>query len=181
MRISVDAFTGSLVRRIRARRGIADVVHCFTRRDCIGPCLLRCLFPSIYIGLQILWYNKSRSQSRVCPACQRLYRLGDILADLIDEGEGNNGDEKPISPFLVREQHLSGLCSPMCFILASFNYPGAIRSAWGRMAEEMDDEAWGHLNGPGAGTVPSAGQTLGMLVRMTRLDDLGLGQLCFGE
>jgi hypothetical protein len=73
------------------------------------------------------------------------------------------------------------LGSPVCFILASFNYPGAIKSAWGRTEDEMDDMTWELLNGPGEGnTQGDIGLGLGMLVKMTRLHDLGLGQLCLG-
>lgn len=71
--------------------------------------------------------------------------------------------------------------SPVCFVLASFNYPGAIQSAWGRMEDEMDDKTWELLNGPGEGNVQNdVGRSLGMLVKMTRLHDLGLAQLCLG-
>lgn len=46
----------------------------------------------------------------------------------------------------------------------------------------MDDLAWDVLNGPGEGAAPSdIGRTLGMVVKMTRLYDLGLAQLCFGS
>ncbi|KDR74061.1 hypothetical protein GALMADRAFT_250790 [Galerina marginata CBS 339.88] len=125
----------------------------------------------------ILWYNKSRSHSRVCPSCQRLYRVGDALPDLIDEGVPS---DKSMSPELLREQKISGLCSPVCFIVASFNFPGAIRSAWGSMGDEMDDDAWELLNGPGETVaINDVSRTLGMLVKMTRLHDLGLAQLCF--
>lgn len=69
----------------------------------------------------------------------------------------------------------------MCFVLASFNYPGAIQSAWGRLEDEMDDKTWELLNGPGEGNVQNdVGKSLGMLVKMTRLHDLGLAQLCLG-
>lgn len=69
----------------------------------------------------------------------------------------------------------------MCFIMASFNYPTAIKSAWGKMADEMDDTTWDLLNIPDDGGAQSnESRTLGMLVRMTRLHDLGLAQLCFG-
>ena len=38
------------------------------------------------------------------------------------------------------------------------------------------------MNGPGGGNnTGELGTALGMLVRMTRLHDLGLGQLCFGR
>ncbi|KAF8970604.1 hypothetical protein BDZ97DRAFT_1901973 [Flammula alnicola] len=125
----------------------------------------------------ILWYNKSRAESRVCPACQRLYRLGDLLPDLLNEAPAM---DKPTSPQLIREQRMSGLCSPVCFIMASFNYPGAIKSAWGCMADDMDDATWELLNGPGEGVAQNeVSRTLGMLVKMTRLHDLGLAQLCF--
>ena len=66
----------------------------------------------------------------------------------------------------------------MCFILASYNYPGAIRSTWGRMAEELDDATWDLLDGPGQ---RANDMGLGMLLKMTRCHDLGLGQLFFPE
>ncbi|KAJ7179584.1 hypothetical protein C8R46DRAFT_1074163 [Mycena filopes] len=109
----------------------------------------------------ILWYNKSRSTSRICPACQRLYRLGDVLADHIDE-EHERVDQ-PSPPQLTREQEISGL-------------------SWGHTADEMDDEAWTLLNSTGDGNATSGISVgLGMLVRMTRLHDLGLAQLCLPD
>ncbi|KAJ7223095.1 hypothetical protein GGX14DRAFT_351999 [Mycena pura] len=126
----------------------------------------------------ILWYNKSRSTSRICPACQRLYRLGDVLPDHTDE----DSSRFDLSPQLEREQSISGLCSALCFILASYNYPAAIKSAWGHMAEEMDEDAWTRLNSSGDGNADSPVSIgLGMLVRMTRLHDLGLAQLCLPD
>ena len=66
--------------------------------------------------------------------------------------------------------------------MASFNYPGAIKKAWGRTVDEIDDDTWEIMNGPGGGNnTGELGTALGMLVRMTRLHDLGLGQLCFGR
>lgn len=85
---------------------------------------------------------------------------------------------------LTRQIHSSS-GSPVCFILASFNHPGAIKSAWGHTADEIDDDAWEILNGPGdshgLGEKSDMAMGLGMLVKMTRLDDLGLAQLCLGE
>ncbi|KAI0651340.1 hypothetical protein C8Q79DRAFT_899695 [Trametes meyenii] len=128
----------------------------------------------------ILWYNKSRRTARICPACQRLYRLGDILPDHLAGEDGEQQSETRSSPYLAREQELSGLCSPVCFILAAYNYPGAIRSTWGRMAEELDDATWDLLDAPAAQpAVHDLG--LGMLLKMTRCHDLGLGQLFFPE
>lgn len=50
------------------------------------------------------------------------------------------------------------------------------------MGDEMDEDSWYLLNGPGDGTTHSdLSQGLGMLVKMTRLDDLGLAQLCFSD
>ncbi|KAJ6476268.1 hypothetical protein C8R45DRAFT_834205 [Mycena sanguinolenta] len=131
----------------------------------------------------ILWYNKSRSTSRICPACQRLYRLGDVLLDHANLSEDHERcTVQPPLPQLQREQKISGLCSAVCFILASYNYPGAIKSSWGNTAEEMDDDAWDLLNSVGAGHVNSSVSVgLGMLVRMTRLHDLGLAQLCLPD
>ncbi|KAL1741468.1 hypothetical protein HDZ31DRAFT_45387 [Schizophyllum fasciatum] len=126
----------------------------------------------------ILWYNKSRLTSRICPACRRLYQLGQALPDLIEEDETVSGADAGANPLLAREQTISGLCSPVCFILAAFDYPGAIKSAWGAMAEEMDDATWELLNSPSGGAPDDLLKAeLGMLVRMTRLHDLGLAQL----
>ncbi|KAH7909983.1 hypothetical protein BJ138DRAFT_1009759 [Hygrophoropsis aurantiaca] len=122
----------------------------------------------------ILWYNKSRSTARICPSCRRIYRLGDVLPDLIGD-DHQVGMKHTRAPQLSREQHISGLCSPVCFVLASFEYPGAIKTTWGLTAEEMDDRTWALLNGPGEGR---GDMGLSMLVKMARLDDLGLGQLC---
>lgn len=65
----------------------------------------------------------------------------------------------------------------MCFIVASFNYPSAISASWGKMAEELDAETCDLLNGPGQGLDD---QGLGLLLRLTRLHDMGLRQMgCF--
>ncbi|KAK0213500.1 hypothetical protein IW262DRAFT_310731 [Armillaria fumosa] len=128
----------------------------------------------------ILWYNKSRATSRICPACQRLYHLGDALPNLM--GEDAEDSQKGRLPQLQREQELSGLCSPVCFILASCNFPEAIKSAWGHTEDEMDDKAWSMLNAPLQSDQHGELSTgLSMLVRMTRLYDLGLAQLCFPD
>ncbi|KIJ61225.1 hypothetical protein HYDPIDRAFT_177122 [Hydnomerulius pinastri MD-312] len=124
----------------------------------------------------ILWYNKSRTTGRLCPSCRRLYNLGDVLPDLVQDGAKYSSE--PCSPYLSREQEISGLCSPLCFIMASFNHPGAIKTTWGRAAEEIDDYTWSLLNGPGVGT---GDQGLSMLMKMARLPDLGLGQLCLPD
>ena len=103
------------------------------------------------------------------------------------------------NPQLLREQEISGLCtafvstivsvlnllplpgSPVCFILASLTPAEVIKASWGRIANEIDQKPWDILNGP----VRSGGNTLSdalaLLVRMTRLHDLGLAQLCFPE
>lgn len=50
------------------------------------------------------------------------------------------------------------------------------------MADEMDDASWELLNGPGVDAAQGeTGRALGMLVKMTRLHDLGLAQLCFNS
>jgi hypothetical protein len=50
------------------------------------------------------------------------------------------------------------------------------------MADEMDDASWELLNGPDVDSAQGdTCRTLGMLVKMTRLHDLGLAQLCFDE
>ena len=50
------------------------------------------------------------------------------------------------------------------------------------MADEMDDASWELLNGPGVDSAQGdTSRAFGMLVKMTRLHDLGLAQLCFDE
>jgi hypothetical protein len=59
-------------------------------------------------GMKILWYNKSRAKSRICPACLRLYNIGDKVA-----GPGLTRDDIPavvVCPRQLREQELSGIC-----------------------------------------------------------------------
>ncbi|KAI0312265.1 hypothetical protein OF83DRAFT_675199 [Amylostereum chailletii] len=127
----------------------------------------------------LLWYNKSRKFGRVCPTCHRLYSLGDVLPSPVSDPTQPElrAESASSSPQLLKEQILSGLCSPICFIMAAYNYPDAIRSTWGRLAEELDDATWALLNGPGEGQQESA-RGLSMLLKMTRLHDLGLAQLC---
>jgi hypothetical protein len=83
----------------------------------------------------------------------------------------------------------------MCFILASFSSPGAIKSTWGRTADEISDETWDLLDenllathgrgadGRRARLDDRRRDNLGLsaLLKMTRLPDLGLGQLCLPE
>jgi len=66
------------------------------------------------VVVKILWYNKSRARSRVCPACQRLYRLGDILPGHIEEEPRKS---RPPPPQLLKEQEISGLCTFSFFLI----------------------------------------------------------------
>lgn len=66
----------------------------------------------VSIASQILWYNKSRATGRVCPSCRRLYTLGDVLPDLVQDSP-KLFPETP-SPYLAREQEISGLCGRSC-------------------------------------------------------------------
>jgi hypothetical protein len=68
-------------------------------------------------------------------------------------------------------------------MLAAHRSPVAAKVAWGHMAEDLDDVTWALLDKleppRSAQMTPSeAGAGLGMLVKMTRLHDLGLAQLC---
>lgn len=104
-----------------------------------------------------------------------------------------------VYPELVAEQGISGLCtllsfinlnlprlyarsvfagSTVCFVLASLNYPEAIRLIFGRSAADMEQITWEYLNLAGSDVDRDDGG-LSMMLRMTRLDDLGLGQLLF--
>ena len=68
---------------------------------------LTCVYILNCVVFKILWYNKSRARSRVCPACQRLYRLGDVLPSHIEEQPRK---DRPLPPQLLKEQEISGLC-----------------------------------------------------------------------
>jgi hypothetical protein len=67
----------------------------------------------------------------------------------------------------------------LCYLLVAHDYPGAIRSTFGRRAEDISDEVWEELNGPGSGADDKMG--LGMLLKMTRCHDMGLEQLIFSS
>jgi hypothetical protein len=79
---------------------------------------------------------------------------------------------------LNRERRINILAgSPVCFIAASADFMSAIPSAWGHTGDEMSDESWAVLNSEvGGGGLRRA---LGMVVRMSRVHDLGLLELCF--
>lgn len=112
---------------------------------------------------QIVWYNKSRKDARICAACRRFYYLGTLLPSL------GGGDRIPIEldpANMERERRISGLCSYhglqiglalfdifstgtfLCFGVAAYNFPG-VGAAWGRMESELDDRtAWILNNSP---------------------------------
>ncbi|KAF9649546.1 hypothetical protein BDM02DRAFT_3084631, partial [Thelephora ganbajun] len=121
-----------------------------------------------------VWYNKSRQRSRVCPACWRIFQMGDVLSSPLQGLEPPRVSHK-VYPELVAEQGISGLCSTVCFVLASVNYPEAIRFIFGRSTGDMGEIAWEHLSTVAGTERDDSG--LSMMLRMTRLDDLGLGQL----
>ena len=60
--------------------------------------------------------------------------------------------------------------------MASFHHPDAIQTVWGRMAETIDDKTWTALDAIPPST-SNNGHGLAMLLKMTRLEDLGLSQL----
>ena len=63
-------------------------------------------------------------------------------------------------------------------MLVAYAYPAAIRSTWGRMADELSDATWAELDVP-----PGHGDVLGfgMFLKMSRCHDLGLAQLFFPD
>ncbi len=65
-----------------------------------------------------MWYNKSRLKARICPACKRLYRVGDTIRQaLLDDVESERGTTKRTQgkrdPRGSREQEISGICMYM--------------------------------------------------------------------
>ena len=104
-----------------------------------------------------------------------------------------------VCPELVAEQGISGLCarsfhsslpfsasvarmifagSTVCFVLASLNYPEPFRVMFGRCAGDMEEISWEYLS-TAVGNSDRDDGGLSMMLKMTRLDDLGLGQLLF--
>jgi hypothetical protein len=69
---------------------------------------------STFLVVQILWYNKSRGSGRICPACQRLYCIGDVLQDHHDHQLKPSWSEP--APQLQREQQISGICKHPSFV-----------------------------------------------------------------
>ncbi|KAG8936230.1 hypothetical protein FRC00_009396 [Tulasnella sp. 408] len=67
---------------------------------------------------------------------------------------------------------ISGLCSWMCFAIATYAHPGSLAS-WGQTADEMDDSLIDYLNNPGDPNVTND-EGMGQLLRMTRCEDLGI-------
>ena len=96
---------------------------------------------------------------------------------------GRAGDQRTlcassfIFPAFISQTQITPAGSTICFVLASLNYPEAIRLIFGRDAGEMEEITWEYLNTAGSSERADGG--LSMMLRMTRLDDLGLGQLLF--
>jgi hypothetical protein len=63
---------------------------------------------------KILWYNKSRETSRICPTCLRLYSVGDELAAHVSGGltaeDLSSLDRNNLLEAQQREQESSGFC-----------------------------------------------------------------------
>ncbi|KLO16587.1 hypothetical protein SCHPADRAFT_995014 [Schizopora paradoxa] len=146
----------------------------------------------------ITWYNRTRRTSRICPACQRIYKLGDTLLDPVSNMPVDPRD--PSTPkHVFLEQKISGLCSATCFLLASYSSQPHItevmRGAYGRSEDEIDNDVYNMmgstdlvtatmiLDGPASwkgilrdrkGTDEFRDQGLGRVMRLTRCEDLGL-------
>ncbi|GJE88911.1 hypothetical protein PsYK624_049990 [Phanerochaete sordida] len=130
----------------------------------------------------IVWHNKSRHAARICPACRRLYRLGELVREpLLDEHSPPpthaNTDAGPESERRQREQEISGICSALCFMLVAYRFPAAIRSTWGRTADALSDATWAELDAPLPPNAADDGLGFSMALKMTRCPDLGLAQL----
>lgn len=65
----------------------------------------------ICVVLKITWFNRTRRTGRICPACQRIYKLGDTLLDPVSNMPMDPYD--PSTPkHMFREQKISGICKP---------------------------------------------------------------------
>ena len=68
---------------------------------------------SVVLDIQIVWYNKSRKEGRICAACRRFYKLGDTLPSL---GPGDIVTGK-LDPRSLQERRISGLCKCVLYNL----------------------------------------------------------------
>lgn len=73
--------------------------------------------------------------------------------------------------------------SSLCFFLVAHQFPAALRSMWGHMAEELADGTWKELQLDASAVAVGAEHDLGLglLLRMTRRHDLGLRDLLFPD
>ncbi|KAH8114894.1 hypothetical protein DFH11DRAFT_1508075 [Phellopilus nigrolimitatus] len=149
----------------------------------------------------IVWYNKTRKYGRICPACQRLYRLGDSLVDPVSGAPVDVRDPQT-PPQVLREQQLSGICmwpsSLSCFLLSAYTSHPYVHEitlgAWGRLHAEIDAQTRALLDAtdPRSAALLRYGlavweaegmekgmedQGLGRAMRMTRKENMGLGEV----
>lgn len=93
------------------------------------------------------------------------------------------GNQRSLYASLHRLCLCAGLIDPsrpgstVCFALASMDHPEPIRLIFGKSAGDLEQAAWDSLNAVDGSKRDDGG--LSMILRMTRLDDLGLGQLLF--
>ncbi|KAF8522696.1 hypothetical protein BU17DRAFT_27302, partial [Hysterangium stoloniferum] len=114
----------------------------------------------------ILWYNKSRKSARICPACRRCYLVGDtLLPHVMDQTDSR---AEYLDPRNVCEKRISGICSLMCFGIASYNWPGCI-GAWGSWMSEVDPQTRSIMQGDGANI---ADEGIGAFMKWSRDKDL---------
>ncbi|KAF7791570.1 hypothetical protein EIP86_002586 [Pleurotus ostreatoroseus] len=148
---------------------------------------------------QIMWYNKTRTASRICPVCKRLYRVGDVLdpspsrSPPRSRSPSPHNNTSPAKDKRRKEQEISGICSGLCFFLAAHTFPTALRALWGRSAREIDAETAAALDLCSLSSLPRLDlsldvsvdpyekESLGILLKMTRCGDLGLQQIFFAE
>ncbi|KAG8927265.1 hypothetical protein FRC02_008342, partial [Tulasnella sp. 418] len=129
----------------------------------------------------IIWYNKTRETGRICPACRRVYHIGDKLLphNTTSQAHPSGQTEEFLRPRKEREQKISGLCDWLCFGIAAYRWPGCVE-AWGRIASEIDERLIEYMNTLGD---PNVKDDLGMgqLIRMTRNEDLGIEDIRTGR
>lgn len=122
---------------------------------------------------------------RVCPACRRVYNLGESLLPHLNKALPDTaGPEKT-----GNEQRLSGICTVLslflsdafmlnsflgsfpCFALASYKYGAGGALAHGLRSDQLDELTKDTLAGPGA---PIDDGGLSMYLNISRMDGLEL-------
>ncbi|PVF99303.1 hypothetical protein CPB86DRAFT_796705 [Serendipita vermifera] len=172
--------------RVRNFVGFMKSAYAVAQETSFGADLLRTASASTVIPLltrilpgefaTVMWYNRTRTTHRVCPACQRIYHLGEALRPHVKELEPDRNEDPDYESdrqmtkqerLAYAEQWRSGICSFPCYALATYNYGMEGILAYGLPWQDLDDAIREVLEGEGLGIDD---QGLSHYIRVSRLD-----------